>query len=191
MTLPITGPVSLVLAVVFGFVFGLLLQRGRVANYDTIVNQFRLKDFTVLKVMFTAIIVGGAGVLVLHQAGHAAYHVKPANMLGVVLGAGIFGVGMVTYGYCPGTGVAAVATGSVHALVGFAGMLAGGILYALSFAWVKEHILSVAALGKVRLPDVTGIADWVWFVILAGVAVVVFATIERLAPTAKDPADRS
>jgi hypothetical protein len=179
----------LVLAVVFGFVFGLLLQRGRVANYDTIVNQFRLKDFTVLKVMFTAIIVGGLGVLVLHQTGHAAYHIKPANMLGVVIGAGIFGVGMVTYGYCPGTGVAAVATGSVHALVGFAGMLAGGILYALSFSWVDQHILGVAALGKVRLPDVTGIADWIWFIILTAVAAIVFFAIERLKPTQKVPMD--
>ena len=182
MTLPITGNASLVLAVVFGFVFGLLLQRGRVANYNTIVNQFRLKDFTVLKVMFTAIVVGGIGVLALHQMGYAAYHIKPANMLGVVLGAGIFGIGVVTYGYCPGTGIAAVATGSIHALVGFVGMLVGGILYALSFSWVNAHILSVAALGKVRLPDVTGISDWVWFVILAATAAIVFYAIERLTP---------
>jgi uncharacterized protein len=184
MTLPVTGTPSLILAVVFGFIFGLLLQRGRVANYNTIVNQFRLKDFTVLKVMFTAIVVGGIGVLALHQMGYTTYHIKPANMLGVILGAGIFGVGMVTYGYCPGTGVAAVATGSVHALVGFAGMLVGGILYALSFSWVNGHILNVAALGKVRLPDVTGIADWIWFVILAATAIIVFYAIERLAPKA-------
>jgi uncharacterized protein len=182
MSLPITGPASLVLAIVFGFFFGLLLQRGRVANYDTIVNQFRLKDFTVLKVMFTAIVVGGIGVLALHQMGHATYHIKPANMLGVVLGAGIFGVGMVTYGYCPGTGIAAIATGSLHALVGFAGMLVGGILYALSFTWVNEHILSVAAWGTVRLPDVTGIPDLIWFIILAAVAAIVFFAIERLTP---------
>lgn len=182
MSLPITGPASLVLAVVFGFIFGLLLQRGRVADYNTIVNQFRLRDFTVLKVMFTAVVVGGLGVLILHQAGYAAYHIKPANMLGVVVGAAIFGVGMVTYGYCPGTGIAAVATGSLHALVGFGGMLCGGILYALSFGWVNQHILSVAALGKVRLPDVTGIPDWAWFAILAVVAAILFTVLERFGP---------
>jgi uncharacterized protein len=180
MTLPITGNMALALAGLFGFVFGLLLQRGRVANYNTIVEQFRLRDFTVLKVMFTAIVVGGIGVLVLHKLGYASYHIKPANMLGVVLGATIFGIGMVTYGYCPGTGVAAVATGSVHALVGFAGMLAGGILYALSFGWVNAHILSVAALGKIRLPEVTGVPDWAWFAMLAVVALGVFYAIERL-----------
>lgn len=182
MTLPVTGNASLALAVVFGFVFGLLLQRGRVANYNTIVNQFRLKDFTVLKVMFTAIIIGGVGVLALSQWGHATYHIKPANMLGVVLGASLFGVGMVVYGYCPGTGIAAMATGSLHAVVGFLGMLVGAALYAASFLWVKEHILSVAALGKLRLPEATGIPDWGWFAILAAIAAVVFFAIERFSP---------
>ncbi len=112
------------------------------------------------------------------MAGHAQYHIKPANMLGVSLAATLFGVGMVLYGYCPGTGVAAIATGSVHALIGFAGMLLGGVLYALSFAWVEEHIQKVAALGKVRLPDITGVPDWAWFLILAAIAGVVFWLLE-------------
>jgi len=178
MNLPIQGNAALWLAVVFGLIFGFLLHRGRVTDYNVIVNQFRLKDFTVLKIMFTAIIVGGIGVLVLHKLGHARYHIKPADMLGVVLGSAIFGVGMVIYGYCPGTGVAAVATGSVHALVGFGGMLVGGILYALSFAWVKQHILSVWKLGNIRLPDASGVPDWMWFLGLTAIAIAGFAALE-------------
>lgn len=179
MNLPITNGLALnVLGVVFGIGFGVLLHRGGVATYNVIVNQFRFKEFTVLKIMLTAIIVGGIGVLVLHGFGHASYHIKPANMLGIVLGAAIFGAGMVIYGYCPGTAIAAVATGSIHALVGFAGMLAGGILYALSFAWVRDHILSKWAMGKVRLPQVTGVSDWAWFGILLAIAAVVFAAVE-------------
>jgi uncharacterized protein len=180
MTLPITGFAGLVLAVVFGFIFGLLLQRAGLANYDTIVNQFRFKDFTVLKVTLTAIVVGGIGVLLLHLLHHATYHIKPANMLAVSLGAAIFGVGMVVYGYCPGTGIAACATGSLHALAGLMGMLAGGIAYAVSFRWIEAHILGVAALGNPRLPDVTGCADWQCFAVLAIVAAVVFFAVERL-----------
>ena len=179
MSFPITGNPALWLALGFGFIFGLLLHRGRVTDYNVIVNQFRLKDFTVLKVMFTAIIVGGIGVLVLHQMGYAKYEIKPAQMLGVTLGAAIFGAGMVLYGYCPGTGVAAIATGSIHALVGTVGMLLGGILYALSFTWVRSHILSVGNLGNIRLPGVTGISDWGWFGILAVIALVVFWLLER------------
>lgn len=185
MTLPLTGSAALMLAIPMGFVFGILLHKGGVASYNVIVNQFRFRDFTVLKVMFTAIIVGGLGVLLLQQTGHAKYDIKAANMLGVALGAAIFGVGMVVYGYCPGTGVAAIATGSVHALVGFVGMLAGGALYAYSFSWVRDHILNVAALGNKRLPDITGIPDYAWFAILIVVAAVVFYLIERkpAAPT--------
>jgi uncharacterized membrane protein YedE/YeeE len=178
MNFPVSTETARWLAIPMGILFGVLLHRGGVANYNVIVNQFRFKDFTVLKVMFTAIIVGGIGVLLLHGAGHALYHIKPANMLGVVLVAALFGVGMVLYGYCPGTGIAAIATGSLHALVGFVGMLLGGVLYALSFSWVDAHIQTVAALGTVRLPDITGVPDWGWFGILVTIAAVIFWILE-------------
>ena len=179
-TAPVSGSAGLIVAVALGLIFGFLLHRGGVANYDTIVNQFRFRDFTVLKIMLTAIVVGGIGVLVLNSAGLANHHIKAANMLGIVTGAAIFGVGMVLYGYCPGTAIAAAAGGSVHALVGIAGLLTGGVLYAFSFPWVSKHILSVGALGKVRLPDVTGVPAAVWFVALVAIAGTVFFLVERL-----------
>lgn len=181
MNLPVANPtVLLALGLLFGIAFGWLLHRGGVTNYNVIVNQFRLRDWTVFRIMFTAILVGGVGVLLMKRADVAVYHVKEANLLGVGLGAALFGIGMVVYGYCPGTGVAAVATGSLHALVGFAGMIAGGILYGLSFSWVRQNILSVGAWGKVRLPDTLGLPDIAWFAILAGVAVIVLALVPRL-----------
>ena len=97
--------------------------------------------------MLTAIVVGGIGIFFLHADGLAAYHIKPANMLAVAVGAVLFGVGMALYGYCPGTGLAAIGTGSVHALAGAAGMIAGAITFALSFDWVKATLLPSAALG--------------------------------------------
>jgi uncharacterized membrane protein YedE/YeeE len=178
-TPPVTGTAALVAAVGLGAVFGLLLHRGGVANYNVIVNQFRFRDFTVLKIMLTAIIVGGLGVLALNSAGLANYHIKAANMLGIVLGAAIFGVGMVVYGYCPGTAIAAAASGSIHAIVGLLGTVAGGTLYAFSFPWIAKNILPVAALGKVRLPDVTGVPALVWFIALIAIALTVFFLIER------------
>jgi uncharacterized membrane protein YedE/YeeE len=165
--IPLTGSAALVAAVVLGLVFGVLLHRGRVVSYDVIVNQFRLRDFTVVKVMFTAVVVGGIGVWLLHGLGYANYHIKSADLLAVGLGAAIFGVGMVLYGYCPGTGVAAIGTGSVHAAVGAAGMLLGGILYAYSFEWVQAHIIPVASMGKVRMPELSGVPDWLMLAVLA------------------------
>lgn len=177
--LPVTGTSLLVIAVMFGAVFGFLLHRGRVADYDTIIGQFLLKDFTVLKIMLTAIIVGGVGVFALVQLGYAQFHIKPADMLAISLGAALFGVGMVLYGYCPGTALAAIGGGSLHALVGAAGMLLGGIAYALSFDWVKANILPVGAMGKVQLPALLGVSAPVIFAILAVMALVFFALLER------------
>lgn len=181
MSLPITGNLSLGLAVVFGAIFGALLHRGRVADYNVIVNQFRFRDFTVLRVMLTAIIVGGIGVFVLHQMGLAQYHIKPADMLAVISGALLFGIGMVLYGYCPGTGVAAVGSGSVHALVGFLGMLVGGIFYALSYPWIQANVLTVGAFGKIRFPDVTGVHDVYWLGALLLIAVALFRFLDQTA----------
>jgi uncharacterized membrane protein YedE/YeeE len=181
MTLPITGTAALVLSVVFGFAFGFLLHRGRVADYNTIVRQFLFKDFTVLKIMMTAIIVGGVGVFLMVQFGYARFHIKPADLLAVSLGAALFGVGMVLYGYCPGTALAAIGGGSLHALVGAAGMLVGGIAYALSFDWVKANILPVGAMGKVQLPQLLGVSAPALFAALVVIALVTFALIERTA----------
>jgi len=178
-TMFVTGDWLLVLGVVFGFAFGFLLQRGGVTNYNVIVNQFLFRDFTVLKIMLTAIVVGAAGVLAMYAGDIAKLHIKEANMLSVIVGAAIFGVGMVVLGYCPGTGIAAAASGSMHALVGLVGMIAGAILYALSFTWVNKHIASVWQLGKARLSTVTALPDWAWWLLLAVMSAAVFMLLHR------------
>ena len=179
MTLPVSGSAALVLAVLFGAAFGALLHRGRVADYNTIVNQFRMRDFTVLQVMGTAIVVGGIGVLALQQAGLAGAHIKSANMLAVGLGAALFGIGMAVYGYCPGTGVAAIGAGRLDALAGAGGMLVGGALYAFSFDWLSEHVLSVSALGKITLADISGIPAIAILLALGVLAAFGFRALEK------------
>ena len=170
---------SLALPLIMGFIFGFLLNRGRVTDCNVIEGQFRLSDFTMVKVMLPAMIVGGLGVLALTRMGEAHYYIKDANLLGVALGAALFGVALVFYGYCPGTGLAAVGAGSLHALVGVFGMLAGAILYAFSYGWIKAHILNVWAYGKIRLPEITGVPDLVWFGAVGIIAVALFIWVER------------
>jgi hypothetical protein len=178
--IPIDTTAGLVIAAIFGIIFGILLNKGRVTDYNVIVNFFRFKDFTVLKIMLTAIIVGGIGVFAMQGLGWIeGYHIKDTNLLGIFLGSGIFGIGMALYGYCPGTAVAAIATGRIHALVGFFGMLLGGIVYAYSYAWIKTNILSVGQLGKVRLDEVTPIPTSVWWIFLTIISIYIFMLIER------------
>jgi hypothetical protein len=188
----LSGPNLLIAGVVFGVFFGILLHRGGVTDYNVIVRQFLFRDFTVLKVMFTAIVVGGVGVFVLHGQELANFHIKPAAMLAVTAGAVIFGAGMVIYGYCPGTGVAAIATGRLDALAGFFGMLVGGAIYALNYDWVAAKVLPVADLGKKRLPDYASLPEWVWYAGLVTVAAAVFAVVSRVEKrhTTAEPAPR-
>ena len=169
---------GIVLPLLMGFAFGWLLQAGRVADSNVITGQFRLRDFTMMKVMLPAIVVGGLGVMVLVGAGDAKYYIKDANLLAVGLGAALFGVALTVLGYCPGTAIVAVGAGSVHALIGVAGMVFGAILYALSFDWVKAHILSVWAFGKLRLPELTGLSDLAWFAGITVAAGVLFLLVE-------------
>jgi hypothetical protein len=170
---------GLVLALVFGAAFGVLLHKGGVTEYNVIVNQFRLKDFTVVKIMLTAVVVGGIGVALLNVMGLAQYHIKPMLAVGVVLGAVLFGIGMVIYGYCPGTGVCAVARGSLHALAGFAGMLLGGVAYAFSYPWVKAQLLGIGDSGAIRLPAITGIPGGVLLGVLTIGAVGLFVLLGK------------
>lgn len=163
-----------------GVVFGVLLQKGQVTKYRVIVGQFLLVDHTVLKVMLTAVLVGAIGVYGLLALGWIEHlHVKPALLLGVITGGLVFGVGMTGLGYCPGTGVAAAATGSRSAWFGMLGGVVGAAIFAEAWPWLSTHVLPVGDLGKVTLPELAHASPW-WFV--AGLAVLagaLFAAIRR------------
>lgn len=174
MNLPIdrSSASGLLLGALFGLVFGFLLDRGRVDRYEVIVNFFRFRDFRMLKIMLTAIFVGGIGVGILHAADIVELHIKGFSAGGVLIGGVIFGAGMVMLGYCPGTGIAAMGTGSIHAIVGFFGMIAGAIAYGVTYPWWKAQVLTLGDYGKIRLVD-SGIPAVVWWIVLVGIAVFV------------------
>jgi uncharacterized protein len=68
---------QLALGAIFGVLFGVLLQKGGVAKYHILMGALLLEDFTVLKVMLTAIIVGSIGIFSLHALGLVKLHIKP------------------------------------------------------------------------------------------------------------------
>ena len=87
-------PISkLVLGLLTGIIFGFLLQKGRAAKFHVIIGQFLLKDWTVVKIMATAVAVGTIGVYALVSMGAATLHIKPALLGGVLLGGLLFGTG--------------------------------------------------------------------------------------------------
>lgn len=171
---------SLLAGVFTGFVFGFLLQKAAVARFDTIVGQFLLRDFTVLKVMLTAIIVGGVGIYALLDTSLiAGLHLKSATLAANALGGVIFGVGMAIAGYCPGTAVAALGEGSKDAIAVLLGMLAGTAAFSHSFPLLQQHVLKQADFGEITLAQAAGISPWAIFAILAVLALILFRFLEQ------------
>ena len=173
-------PKTLFLGAFTGLIFGFLLQKGHVTRFNVIVGQFLLRDFTVVKVMLTAIVVGSVGIYGMLQGGMIeGLHLKDAALVGNLLGGAIFGVGMVVLGYCPGTGVAALGDGARDAAFGVLGMLAGAALYAEAYPWIKANLLSIADAGKVTLATATGASPWLFILVLAVLSVIGFSALER------------
>ena len=162
-----------------GILFGFFLQKGQVTKYQVIVGQFLLRDFTVLKVMLTAIVVGGTGVYALKYMGLVTLHVKPAMMIAVPVGGLVFGVGMVLLGYCPGTGIAAAAEGHRDALWGVFGMMAGAAVFAEIYDGLRTTLLTWYDLGPLTLPEVTRLPAWVLLGALALGALLLFRFLEQ------------
>ncbi len=87
-------------ALIFGLCFGFLLNKARLTNMDTIVNQFRFKDFTVLKYMLTTLIVAMPIIYLMQGLGfYTIANVPNTYVVGNLVGGLIFGVGMAIGGF--------------------------------------------------------------------------------------------
>lgn len=147
---------QLLLGALFGIVFGFLLQKGGVAKYHVLLGVLLLEDFTVVKVMLTAIVVGSIGVFSLHALGLVKLHIKPTRYAANIIGGLLFGVGFALLGYCPGTGAAALGQGNWDAIAGVLGLVAGSYLFAECSAWLGKTVMKWGDRGKLMLPELLG-----------------------------------
>lgn len=155
-------PLQLCIGLALGFAFGFLLQKGNVTEYDVIVGQLLFRDFTVIKIMITAMATGMVGVHLLRSLGLASLHPKPGSLGMTLVGGLIFGVGFAVLGYCPGTIAAAVGQGKMDAAVGgLAGIIIGAGLYAHAFPTLARTILPKGDFGTRTFPELLGVNPWV------------------------------
>jgi hypothetical protein len=173
---------QLVLGLLFGVVFGFLLQKGGVAKYEVLMGQFFLTDFTVIKVMLTAITVGMLGIFSLRALGRVELHVKPTRYAANIAGGLLFGVGLGLLGYCPGTGVAALGQGNYDASAGILGLMAGSYFYAETSSYLGSTIQKIGNRGGIMLPDVLGMRLAVFLAVFVPLLVFGLFAIEQLAP---------
>lgn len=153
-----------------GIAFGFLLQKAWVTKPRAIVGAFLGRDLTAAKVMGTAAAVGSVGVWAIHSLGGAALEPKPLRVAGVLAGGALFGIGIVLYGYCPGTGVAASGEGRKDAQVGVFGMLAGAGFYVAAYPWLSPLVQSLGDYGKANFPELTETSPAMWVAALGAAA---------------------
>ena len=158
-----------------GILFGFFLEAGGLGSPRKLVAQLNLRDWTVFKVMFTAIVVAAGGLLVSEQLGLLdAAHLKVPTPFYWAMAAGgaLLGIGMAVGGYCPGTAVVGLLTGRLDGLFFLVGMVGGVLLFANYYKAMQG--LFFAGMGNERetLASLSGLPAWL---IVFGLAVVAWA----------------
>lgn len=168
-----------ILGLIIGILFGFLLQKGRVLRFEKQVGALLLRDMTVIKFMFSAILVGMVGIQLLAGAEIISLSHKPMNLGGVLVGGALFGCGWAVMGYCPGTSIGALGEGRWHAVFAIAGMVVGAAIYAELYPFFKSTILAWKDFGKIGVAEAVNISTWFIIPIFCAGVVWLFVWFER------------
>jgi len=169
------------LGLLFGIIFGFLLQKGGVTYYDVIMGQLLLTDFTVVKVMGSAVATGMIGFHLLRHFGLVRRHVRAGSTGSNVIGGLIFGLGFGLLGYCPGTVAGAVGQGSLDALFGgVIGLIIGAGIFANIYPALSRSILNKGEFRHQVLPDILKVNEWYVVVPVTALIVIVLVVIESM-----------
>lgn len=175
---------SLLVALVLGVGFGFALERAGLGSARKLVGQFYGRDLSVLKVMFSALLVAMLGVFWLGRFGLLdlrALYVPPTFVWPQLIGGLVFGAGLIIAGLCPGTACVSAATGRIDGLFVLLGLFSGMVGVGL----VLDRFLTFyesSAHGAWTLPELLALPYGVvvaMVVVLALIAFVFAEWIER------------
>ena len=119
----------------FGALFGFVLSRGRVSDYDTIAGMFRLTDLHLFGVIGAAIATSALGLWLIRRGGNRTISGAPVDVRrkpwqgGVFSGGLMLGAGWALSGACPGTSLVQVGEGKLLALFTVAGIVLGTYVF--------------------------------------------------------------
>ena len=169
---------GIVSGLVCGVLFGVALENAGFGSPAKLTGQFRLTDWSVFKVMFTAIVVAAVGLWGLRVIGLLeadSLFVPQALVMASAVGGALIGLGFAIGGYCPGTSMVGMASGRLDALVFVLGLFIGTTAFA---GFYGDAIRAMMAIGEMidgdTFADVYGIADPIMLAIMAAFLVGVF-----------------
>lgn len=167
---------NLFLAFIIGIGFGFVLESNGFSSSRRLAGMFYGYDTTVLKVFFTAAIVGAIGLLFLslfHWIDLSYIYINPTYLWSTLGGGVIMGAGFILGGYCPGTSFCAASIGKIDALAFIGGMFIGIIIFIEGFP-VWENFYNAKFLGAPLLSDMLGTSRGVLTFIIILVALGMF-----------------
>lgn len=145
---------SFIVAFVIGIGFGFFLERAGFGSGRKLAAQFYLRDLSVLKVMFTAIITAMTGLYLLSRFGMvdlSLVYLVPTFLVPQIVGGLLLGFGFVIGGYCPGTSCVSAVTGRIDGMVYLVGMIAGLLGFAEVYPYIQNFV-TITPMGQITLP---------------------------------------
>lgn len=171
---------TLIYGLIAGILFGFLIQRARVLRYDKQIGALLLKDMTIVKFMFTAIMVAMVGIYLLADFGIIEIAGRSLILGGLIVGGGLYGAGWALIGYCPGTGWGALGEGNLDAGFGLLGVFVGGFIYSEIYPFLAKTVLTWGDLGNPTIPQALGINHWFIIIPMIVAVALLFRWIEKL-----------
>lgn len=165
-----------------GFLFGVVLEISGFANAPKLAAQFYLKDMTVLKVMFGAIVTAMVLVFLASGVGLLDYYlvyVNPTYLWPGIIGGLIMGFGFILGGFCPGTSLVSAAVLKVDGLIFVLGVLFGIFAFGETVQFFEEFWYS-SYLGRFTLPELFNTSTGIVVVGVVLMALFMFFGAEQL-----------
>jgi uncharacterized protein len=173
---------ALWIALGIGVAFGACLERAGLGSARKLIGQFYRTDFTVFKVMFSAIVTAMLGAFWLGRLGVldlSRVYVPETWLLPQLVGGVVFGAGLAVGGLCPGTSCVAAATGRGDGLALVLGMFAGVLSTGLAFAPLRT-LYEATPRGSFTLPRLLHLPYGVVTLLVVAMALAGFRFVEWL-----------
>lgn len=178
-----SNPWTYVVFAVIGFAFGYTLEMSGFGDSRKLAAQFYFTELTVIKVMFTAIVVAmvltfgavGLGLLDFGQV-----WVNPTYLSSGILGGLIMGVGFIVGGFCPTTSLASASTGKIDGMFFVAGGFIGAFLFGETEQYFTNWYNNSGYFGRLTLMDVFHLPTGVIVLLVVLMALFMFWGSEQL-----------
>ncbi len=166
--------------VLIGMAFGSILEMSGFGDSRKLAAQFYFKEMTVLKVMFTAIVVAAVLIFLSSSLGLLDYDrlwVNPTYLYPGIVGGLIMGAGFIIGGFCPGTSLVAASTLKLDGIFFVLGGLSGVWAFGESVGYFEDFFNS-SFYGRLTLFDWLGTSAGVVVLLLCLMALVMFYLAE-------------